>query len=83
MNYDILTIALILYYAVMFVFAILYLNDWRCYSLGLSYTKKAKTRRRSRLLSIEVENLSLSEVHKIRGCKNGCWTCYTNNSLFL
>ena len=27
MNYDILTIALILYYAVMFVFAILYFND--------------------------------------------------------
>lgn len=27
MNYDILIIALILYYAVMFVFAILYLND--------------------------------------------------------
>lgn len=27
MSYDILTIALILYYAVMFVFAILYLND--------------------------------------------------------
>ena len=40
MSYDILTIALILYYAVMFVFAILYLNDWRCYLLGLGHIKK-------------------------------------------
>lgn len=34
MNYDILTIALILYYAVMFVFAILYLNDWRVVNMS-------------------------------------------------
>lgn len=39
MNYDILTIALVLYYFVMFVFAILYFKDWRCYLLGLGYIK--------------------------------------------
>lgn len=39
MNYDILTIALVLYYFVMFVFAILYLNDLRCYLLGLGHIK--------------------------------------------
>lgn len=35
MNYDILTILLILYYAVMFVFSILYLNDWRVVNMTL------------------------------------------------
>ena len=44
MSYDILTIALILYYAVMFVFAILYLNDWPCYLLGLGNIKKTQIR---------------------------------------
>ncbi len=42
MSYDILTIALILYYFVMFVFAILYLNDWKSIVnvLGLGHIKK-------------------------------------------
>lgn len=44
MTDDTLTIALILYYAVMFVFAILYLNDWRCYLFGLVLNKKDKNK---------------------------------------
>lgn len=41
MSYDILIIALILYLAVMFVFAILYLNDWKSIVnvLGLGHIK--------------------------------------------